>query len=416
MIAQFPQGFGVAAEWGKGKDFHQLNRQDPEQAEGPMHFDVQAAAATFDGLDPDAHYGYVRNIFGTPSEQARRDAVQHDGELFARGQKVESDLLFQRPSLTPHRVVLICFGGRRRRGDIVDHALAFIDSVDWKFKPHVAILDLVHGQHHDAARGALVFWLRRIRGGQVVVTFKSPPCETWTIARHNADADATVVPVRSGSEPWGLKALTLRQYNQVTIGSFLLFASLAIMTLCVLTGNAACMEHPAYLDERFQSKHAKLDAASVWRLSEMLRILRLPIGQLNLVLQKNYGMPAVKPTHFASWRLSTIDMRLEQHKAPVAPGAIKPLQGRKSDGTFATAVAKEYPSQLCKALAHAMIDRAQWCEACAEEAPAIETDLTFEDAIAPFIVPLVDEGEGVSFGDDFVDTGPLPILALPRFD
>ena len=41
------------------------------------------------------------------------------------------------------------------------------------------------------------------------------------------------------------------------------------------------------------------------------------------------------------------------------------------------------------------------------------TDLTFADMIAPFQIPITGD---VDFGEDFVDTGPLPILCLPHFE
>ena len=93
----------------------------------------------------------------------------------------------------------------------------------------------------------------------------------------------------------GLTALTQRQYNQITIGSFLLLAALAFITLAVLTGNAAMVEQLDSLGR----KHIDLDAASIWRLPEMLRVLRLPVGSLHLVYQAVFGMKAVKPTHIS---------------------------------------------------------------------------------------------------------------------
>ena len=157
-----------------------------------------------------------------------------------------------------------------RLGDIVDHLEQHISIQNLYFRPMVAILDLLHGSHHDAARGALTIWLHRTRPGQVIGTFLFPPCETFSIDRHNQLADSIVVPVRSGSQPWGLTALTQRQYNQITIGSFLLLAALAFITLAVLLENSAMVEHPAFLGR----KHIDLDAASIRRLPEMLRVLR----------------------------------------------------------------------------------------------------------------------------------------------
>ena len=46
-------------------------------------------------------------------------------------------------------------------------------------------------------------------------------------------------------------------------------------------------------------------------------------------------------------------------------------------------------------------------------APAVVIDLTFAEIIAPFQIPITGD---VGFGEDFVDTGFLPILCLPRFE
>ena len=77
--------------------------------------------------------------------------------------------------------------------------------------------------------------------------FCSPPCETWSIARHNARGDSRVVPVRSEAQPWGLHSLNRSQLQQVTVGSFLLFVTMALLTFCVFKGGCCMMEHPAYL-------------------------------------------------------------------------------------------------------------------------------------------------------------------------
>ena len=164
--------------------------------------------------------------------------------------------------------------------------------------------------------------------GQVIGTFLSPPCEAFSIGRHNQLADSTVVPVRSGSQPRGLTALTQRQCNQITIGSFLLFAALAFITLAVLIGNAAMVEHPAFLGR----KHIDLDAASIWRLPEMLRVLRLPVGSLHLVYQADFGMKAIKPIHFGAWRLPTYERKRLQYRCPTPAAEFRSFQGRNADG------------------------------------------------------------------------------------
>ena len=90
--------------------------------------------------------------------------------------------------------------------------------------------------------------------------------------------------------------------------------------------------------------------------------------------------------------------------------------GRNEDGTFKTAIAKEYPGALCAAIAKALGDFGRACdtecdvdECCPGDA---FTDIDFDTLTSPFLVALTEED--IDFGDDFVDTGALPILQLPN--
>ena len=79
--------------------------------------------------------------------------------------------------------------------------LNFEAANSWNVFPAVCVLDLVHGADHDASRGAAIAWCRAIIAGLVLGVFVSPPCETWSIARHNMLEDCKVVPVRSMQHP-----------------------------------------------------------------------------------------------------------------------------------------------------------------------------------------------------------------------
>ena len=81
-------------------------------------------------------------------------------------------------SLGPQRAILVAFGGRRRKGDIISHLQSFVDTHEFKHVPTICVLDLVHGEAHDAARGAATAWCRAIIAGMVIGVFCSPPCET----------------------------------------------------------------------------------------------------------------------------------------------------------------------------------------------------------------------------------------------
>ena len=123
-------------------------------------------------------------------------------------------------------------------------------------------------------------------------------------------------------------------------------------------------------------------------------------------------MNAVKPTHFGAWRLPTYEQRRLQYRCPTPAAELRSLQGWNADGSFAAAIAKEYPDALCHAIAHTFADRGQEVDTNFFAAPAVVDDLTFADMMAPFQIPITGDDD---VGEDFVDTWPLPILCLPRF-
>ena len=322
--------------------------------------------------------------------------------------EVPLDLAKRVPRLLRVRCFLIAFGGRRRDGDIIFFLERHPNHRQWKHAPFICCLDLVLSPKHDAARGALRFWCARIIDGFVVGTFQSPPCETWSIARYMALAlgNGGPPPLRSAEQPFGLPGLTFKQLTQLEIGSFLLFSSLAMITAAALSGCAAMLEHPAFV-----RRHTVVHAASIWRLPEVHRLLLLPGADLKLVLQGEYGMSAVKPTHLGTWRLPDFDRHAARLRKPMDFNVIGTLTGLNTDGSFKTAVAKEYAPPLCDLIASSFID------AAASMDDIVDTRFAqFEQdglALSDFICHI--EG-AVDFGADFVDTGSLPLFALEGAD
>ena len=199
--------------------------------------------------------------------------------------------------------------------------------------------------------------------------------------------------------------------QQVTIGSFLLLVSFALLTIAAFSGAGGFLEHPAFL-----KRHTELHAASIWRIPQLLRLLNLPISDLTLVFQSDFGMPARKPTFFATWRMKSFSRQLEVGRDPCPEHLIQALSGRNADGTFKTAIAKEYPGALCAVIAKTLGDFGGACDGACNVDESEDCDnstaLDFEDLTKPFIVPLTDAD--IDFGDDFVDTGALPLLKLPN--
>ena len=65
-------------------------------------------------------------------------------------------------------------------------------------QPCVAIVDIVHGAHHDISRGAATFWYPQFLGGRVRAFGTAPPCETWSVARWIVYAQS-LIPSRKSS-------------------------------------------------------------------------------------------------------------------------------------------------------------------------------------------------------------------------
>ena len=81
--------------------------------------------------------------------------------------------------------------------------------------------------------------------------------------------------------------------QQVTIGSFLLLVSFALLTIAAFSGAGGFLDHPAFL-----KRHTELHAASIWRIPQLLKLINLPISDLTLVFQSDFGMRARKHTFF----------------------------------------------------------------------------------------------------------------------
>jgi len=211
-------------------------------------------------------------------------------------------------------------------------------------------------------------------------------------------------PLRSGERPFGLEGLTFKQYKQLEIGSFLLFSSLAMITCAALNGCAAMLEHPAFL-----KKHTVVGAASIWRLPEVHRLLSLPGAALKLVLQGEFGMGAVKPTHLGTWKLPTFDCHAQRIRKPIDRDEMQALAGLNEDGTFKTAIAKEYASPLCDLIANCFVDAGNAVDTTELQ---VGCDVPFDVGgfcLGDFLCGIRgDEG----FGDDFVDTGSLPLFTV----
>ena len=167
------------------------------------------------------------------------------------------------------------------------------------------------------------------------------------------------------------------------------------------------MEHPAFL-----TKHMQLGTASVWRLLDFARLMAVDVCDLHLVHRSQFGMKAYTPTFFAGWHLDSFNQNLDRFNAPLQPHQIRALSGRNADGSYKTAVGKEYPGPLCQAIATSFADCALLAESTAVPPLAHAPSMDFHSLVKPFIVSISESPE--DFGAYFVDGGELPLLQLPK--
>ena len=86
--------------------------------------------------------------------------------------------------LCPTRVILLFYGGRRRPHVVADYAERQIPTAAKAgIQLCVAVVDIVHGSHHNISRGAATFWFPQLIGGRVGAFGVAPPGETWSVAR-----------------------------------------------------------------------------------------------------------------------------------------------------------------------------------------------------------------------------------------
>ena len=180
-----------------------------------------------------------------------------------------------------------------------------------------------------------------------------PPCETFSPARHMekpADIQGKWPrPLRSSTWLWGLPNLSMREIEQMRVGSKLYIHNTLIDLQVVKHGGFALLEHPADPQEdpkpstwqsRFHTVYAKA----------------LPGTTPIRIDQWKFGASSVKPTVIRSMGGDgQTKFDLLRHQDHDLPRPTKVLKGVDERGQFRTAEAKEYPALLSKALATTLL-------------------------------------------------------------
>jgi len=291
-----------------------------------------------------------------------------------------------RPFQMPMLYILHLFSGQRREGDIqywIEHQLNL--PLHRAFCVVVLSIDIVN----DAVMGdltrqdTLALWVRMFRENRVIGLIAGPPCETWTVARFMAVEGMRnpPPPLRSLGEIWGLRNLSKKHRQQVTIGNELLRATLVLCVEAHTSGAFAIVEHPG-------EPTWVPEAPSIWR-STFINHFKVHL-EADLVDfdQCATGADSKKPTCLMAINLPALRTNLR-----ALPGqgfcnhgrkAHKALKGLAEDGTWKTAPAKQYPSGMCKVISGAVMDFI--FASVNQDAPGDRHELPAR--VSPFYTPL----------------------------
>eukprot|EP00435_Cladocopium_sp_Y103_P054660 s55_g17.t2 len=250
-------------------------------------------------------------------------------------------------SLCRHKLILHAYAGRRRRGDIE----WFIEALASQHETFVLqvvsvdiIIDTVYGDITKETTRR--FWLAHILDGYVVAFIAGPPCNTWSRARnHVLDNGRGPRVVRTPQEPWGKASLSLRELQQIYIGTLLLGFAFHCMAALAMRSGVGILEHPKEPDGD--------DLVSIWKLPILRTILELPGMRLISLSQGLFGAQTAKPTSLLVLGLSTLERELHAHRVTVHLPSGSSV-GRSACGQFKTAPLKEYPPSMCQAIATAL--------------------------------------------------------------
>eukprot|EP00435_Cladocopium_sp_Y103_P045347 s1596_g13.t1 len=250
-------------------------------------------------------------------------------------------------SLCRQKLILHAYAGRRRRGDIE----WFIDALAVKhpgFILQVVSVDIIIGSTYGdiGKESTRRFWLGHIEQGHVVAFLAGPPCNAWSRARNHAlEGRRGPRVIRTPSEPWGIASLSLRELQQIGIGTLLLGFAFHCMAALAMRSGTGFLEHPREPEDD--------ELVSIWRLPILRLLLALPNMRLVHLAQGLYGAHSAKPTSLLVLGMPTLEKDL--HACRVSKDLPFGLSvGRSEDGQFRTAPLKEYPPAMCYGIALAM--------------------------------------------------------------
>eukprot|EP00438_Fugacium_kawagutii_P003418 Skav211332 [mRNA] locus=scaffold3120:141185:146842:- [translate_table: standard] len=260
-------------------------------------------------------------------------------------------------SLSQRPCFLVChlFSGRRRAGDFHEALHAWGERRGYDVR--ILSMDTAVSEWYGDLLSTSPSWRQLTQlysNGWGAATLCGPPCETYTEARHNpppADLPRECArrwprPLRSFLEIFGLEGLSMRELKQLDYGTMFVLNMLRIAGGHLGRGGLFVMEHPG--------PPSQPERASIWSLALTQLFRRHPDCGFHVLSQWRWGALACKPTGFLTVGVPQFWKTMWQHHLPDAQRPESVAIGVDNQGRFKTTVLKEYPPQLCKALAESI--------------------------------------------------------------
>ena len=283
-------------------------------------------------------------------------------------------------SFTHHLRVLYVFAGCRRRADIFSCLKAM--EAKYHFELKMREFDILLNDEHDIRREHVwktILDLVETQGFDVVIC--TPPCNTFSRARHAYKRHPGPRPIRSREWPRGFPWLEGRNARLAEEGNDFVDKMWELFHLCVCCGCRFLGEHPEDLGATDTGT-----PASIWQSEEFHELL-LQDGVTTFALyQCQYGATTPKPTRFIAslqplqGSIYTGIPRFASdgkykgplpHKCPHNHGD-KTLIGMDAAGAWCTGPSAHYPPLLCEAIAASIL---QTClSSCADGGGASSED------------------------------------------
>ena len=254
------------------------------------------------------------------------------------------------------------FAGHRRRADVRSQLESLAKQHGFELDMHE--VDLVRGSDQDVLDA--VFWqqlVQKIRDMRPFCIIATPPCSTYSRARHLYKKFPGPRPIRSRQCPEGFPWLDDKKRNQAVQGTAL---ATKAWDLCELAG-----ELGAYFLSEFPEDLGLTDTgvpASLWQMPQFMDQLAKKDMQTFALFQCEFGAATPKPTRFLSdlkhfagkFYVGAPSFDTEwRYKGPLPktcphPGQHEALIGVNEAGQWKTSPAAHYPGPLCPFIAEAI--------------------------------------------------------------